>query len=175
MTRESPDFTNLKLGETRLSAELEGRSEFQQATRAMLTQARRQVVILSWDLEPWLYNQQEIIQSLRSRIVQEQHLRVRVLIQHVNPSTLLNHRLLHMARTLSTYITIRKTDETRTEPLAESFLGADHVGYLHRPMFDLESGLMNFHDPRRTRELWRYFDDTWAQGAAHLELRSMRL
>ena len=169
-----PDFTDYKLGETRKPVELKSRLELQNAARAILSQARHQIDILSWDMEPWLYSQQEIVEQLRLRITQEQRPQVRVLVQDPNASTLQKHHLLHLAHRLSSFITIRKPEE-KNDPMAEGFLIVDSTGYLHRPVFDRPEGRVDFNDPGRALKLLRDFEKAWQRGIEDPQLRSMRL
>ena len=140
--------------------------------RALSRQAQRSIAIYTRELEQRIYDDGELLKALRNTAVAHPQSRVRVLIRDSERAVKYGHRLIELARHLSTHIEVRRPHaDCPTEN--EAFLIADDTGFFHRPLADRYEGEASFHDPKRARELLDAFEAMWARSAPDLEFRRL--
>lgn len=146
----------------------------QSATRELLAQARLSVEILSPDLEQRLYDDAEILSSLRALVVGQRRARIRVLARELDAAVRGDHRLIALARRLSSYIEIRRLSEEDLL-LNEAFLIVDREAFIRRPAGDRPEGELHTHAPLLARELSKRFDELWERAILDPNLRRPHL
>lgn len=137
-------------------------------------QARRSLEIVSRDLDPRVYDQAPFLVAIRRLATSARQARIRVLVREVEPAVKPDHRLIELARRLSSFIEIRRLGDDDRE-FNEAFLLVDQIGFLRRPTGDGFEAEGSFHDPLRTRELLRAFDDLWSRARADANLRRLHI
>jgi len=145
------------------------------AVTAMASQARRELNLLTPDLEPHLYDRQDFIDAVRRlAITRRGHLPVRLLLIHSDAAPQRSLRLIELARRLTSAVQIAVVPEELAEQ-CDAFLLADDEGYCLRRKATPSQSLANFADPGQVRALRREFDDIWQQAEPAVTLRRLHL
>lgn len=149
-------------------------SELLDATRTLLAAARHEVCIYTRDLEPALYEDPAVLESIRQVALSGRGASVRVLLQDTTRVVRDGHRLLDLSQRLSSVVHIRRpTDED------QQFTGAyaltDRGGYLYRNFGDRFEADGDLCYPPRRDELKRKFDEVWERAEVPVELRRLGL
>ena len=171
---EEIDLATLRLGEDAREIRLASRADNQKVAVALVTQAGRSLDIFSRDLEAELYDQPDFLEGVRALALRSPHVRIRILLQDPARVVRDGHRLVEMARRLSSYIEIRQPSHDYRDH-NEAFLIVDRTGLMHRRLADRYEGLASFKQPLRARELGNFFDEVWQRAAPHPELQRLHL
>lgn len=141
---------------------------------ALLQQAQRSLCIYSHDLEPWLYHHSSMQQACTRFLLASPKNRLRILLRDVTPAVKMGHRLLTLARRLSSNLQIRKLHpDYPAEDVA--FLLADGCGLLLRPQPDQCAGYALYQDPARVCLRQTQFERAWETSIGDPDLRSFLL
>lgn len=149
-------------------------NEVRQHALAMLQQATRSLCIYSTDLEPWLYHHSSVQQACTRLLLAHPRNRLRILIGDPTRAIKEGHRLLQLARRLTSNVHIRKLNPDYPEQ-SGAYLIADDCGLLQRPKADQYAGYALYHDLARVRIRQAEFDRAWEHGLADANLRSFLL
>jgi predicted GNAT family N-acyltransferase len=162
------------LGQTAGSVELHGRDHIRAAGIRMAGQSRRELRIFSHDLDPDLYDNREFLEAVRAIALRGREAAVRVLLVHAEPAIRRGHRLIEAARQLSSKVQIRGVP-LDFQRHTEAYLLADDRGFLLRRLADTYEAVADFNDPKEVRRLRQEFEQIWALGEIHQELRRLHL
>lgn len=154
------DFSKLILGEYDRDIELSTSQDNADATCALISQARHSVDIYTHELDPRVYNRSVCVDALKVFILGNTSACIRILIRHPDRTLKSGHRLISLARHLSSYIAIRVIHEDYSG-LPDAFLVVDQRGMLHLMEGDRYDGICNFNDPRQATELTHRFTEVW--------------
>ena len=168
------DYSPFKLGQTRDVALVSSSRGNRDATLAMLLQTRRTVDIFSRDLDRAIYDDHEIVQSIRALVVGSRRARVRVLVRTSSLAVTQGHRLVHVAQRLSTFVQIRKVANEHRTYNSGLFI-ADSMETLIRRFADRYEGEACFTNPIQARDYGRLFNDMWAISVEDPSLRSLHI
>ncbi|MBI3561488.1 MAG: hypothetical protein HY080_07215 [Gammaproteobacteria bacterium] len=142
------------------------------ASLALIQQANNSLEIFSRDLEPRLYDNSDFVSAVRAMALRNQRIRVRILVNEPDHAIKHDHRLIHIARHLSSYIEIRKTHEDfAMNPSA--FVVVDARGVLYRSLARRYEGSVNFNDPLKSGELLQFFNEAWNHSRQYTEFRRL--
>lgn len=145
------------------------------AIATLARQARRRIDLLSWDLDPALYEQEALLEGVRYLALElSGRLPVRVLLVDAQPAVRHGHRLIELARRLSTDVQIRAVPADWAEH-CDQFLLCDDQGYALTPFRNPQRTQVEFQAGAQTRRLRRLFEHIWQQGDIHQELRRLSL
>lgn len=153
-------FEKLVLGEYDQDIELSTSQDNADATHALISQAGRNIDIYTHELDPKVYNQSACIDAIKSFVLLNSSAQIRILIRNPNRTIQSGHRLITLARHLSSYIAIRVIHEDYSS-LPDAFLIVDQRGILHLMEGDRYDGLCNFNNPRQAVELSHRFTEVW--------------
>lgn len=170
---ERPD-TGCLLGETAGDYALGSRDDNRQAAALLAGQARRQIELFSPDLEPMLYDQTPFIEALTQLCLSSPRARVRVLAKNFDRAVKDGHRLVELARRLSSYVELRKVHSDYQEN-NETFLLVDDYGRLHRRHSPRFEGSFSCKAPLEVRRLRAFFDEVWERSEPVADLRRLHL
>ena len=147
---------------------------WQEACTSLLSRCRRQLLILAHHLDPLLLNRDSSVDALVGMVRANPMARIQVLIADADQLVQSGHRLIYLARRLSSYMSIRVlADEHRDD--AACWLLADRRQALWRPDYQhLRHGLL-FSDPHRCQQLQQDFTLRWAAASSHPALRQLHL
>jgi hypothetical protein len=158
-------------------ADLERFSRPEQAqahTLALLLQARHSLSIYSPDLESWLYSHSSVQEACTQFLLASPRNRLRILLRDVGKPVRQGHRLLNLARRITSNLHIRKINPDH--PSEESaFLLADDRGLLLRELPEQCAGYALYNDPGRVRQRQAQFDQAWDISVLDPDLRSFLL
>ncbi len=163
--------SGLILGQASGIIRLNTRDAQQEADLALASQARRQLLLLSRDLDITRFGNQTWLEALKP-FWHGRDTVLRILISHPETALAQSHPLLVLARRLTSHIHIRKLDPD-LYPAEESWLIADGLGLVRE-----QKPSMAYADMRSLAtapELTERFN-TWFQHASDLtELRNLML
>jgi len=168
------DFSKLVLGKVDNDIVLSSSQDNGEATCALISQARRSVDVYTHELDPKVYNQTACIDALKTFVLKNTSARVRILIRKPNATIKSGHRLITLARHLSSYIAIRVIHEDYAS-LPDAFLIADQRGILYLTEGDRYDGICNFDDPRLATELSHRFTEVWNHSTEIADFRRIHI
>ena len=169
-----PEYEQYKLGDESPSLILDGSSDNYASALAMLQQTRRDVAILSRQMDGRLYDTAEFIQALSQLASQHPRCRIRLLLKEIEPLVKYGHRIIELSRRLSSMIGIRTIHEDYRE-YNEAFMVFDERGVVKRRYADRYEGIANFNDPKQARELLSFFDEVWNISEPDPNLRRLHI
>lgn len=145
------------------------------AVMSLAGQARSELLITSPDLEPALYDQAPMLDTMmRLAIHRRGRVPVRVLVADAQAPLKRGHRLIELSRRFSSAIQIRCIPEELADGIEPCML-ADEVGYTMRPTAAHDTLVMDFADGGITRRLRRRFELLWQRSGVHPGLRRLYL
>lgn len=167
-------ITNSILGQHSERLLLQDRNQFQYASLHMAQQAAHHIDIFTYDLDKPLYDQAEFIEALKLLAIHQRGIAIRVLIQNSEKIQREGHRLLELARRLTSKIKIGRP-HTDFLDHAENFMVIDKTGYIRRKQADRYEGEANFCDRLEARILSEFFSDVWERSEPESALRRLYL
>jgi hypothetical protein len=174
MNATEPDLSMHTLGDTAGKLELRGLASVRDASARMAGQAERSLLLFSRALDPRIYDQQPFLEALRRLAMHSHRSQVRILLVDNQRLVKYNHRLLELARRLTSRIELRRPIAQYAER-GDEYLLADHRGYLYREHADEYEGLADFYAPLETRRLQERFQGAWEHSRTDPELRRLYL
>lgn len=174
-----PAFSELdpklcRLGESVGEFAVATREDNRSAAALLATQARRQIELLSAELEPVLYDQTAFIEALSQLPIGNPRARIRVLAKDFERAIQQGHRLVELSRRLSSYVEIRKV-HSDYQAYHETFFLVDDYGLLHRRHSPRYEGVFSCKAPLEVRRLRAYFDEVWDRSETDADLRRLHL
>ena len=163
-----------KLGEDDETLELSTSAENRQVALAMAQQAQRSIYIMSRNLDPAIYDHQDLADALSQLARSHRYAEIHILVQDSEPVVKRGHRLVELARRLSSIVAIHNPDEEHAH-VNEALFIVDSVGYIKRTMSDRFEGVASFHSPLAARELADHFNDIWARSKPDPQLRRLHI
>ena len=163
MDNQSPDYRELTSSE-----------DNRQAAVQLASQARRSLALFTRDLDPAIYDTQEFIAAVQQLALRSRYTRIRIVVIDPVAAVKDGHRLIELARRLSTYIEIRRPSEDHAK-LPDSFLISDDTGLLYRPLANRYEGFADPYNPFEARNRLRSFDEIWEQAEPEQEFRRLSL
>ncbi len=142
------------------------------ASVAVAAVAKRELVLFSRDLEPLLYDRQEFISVVQTLATRSRMSRIRIVCIDSGPSVRAGNRVVALAQRFSSYIEVRRASRDH-ENLVDTFLVADDVALLFRPLCTRYEGLADLRAPLQAREKLRGFEDIWQQAEPDPEFRRL--
>jgi len=168
------DLDGYTLGTDPEALVLETSADNRAAVQALASQATRSLHLLTYDLEPRVYDNEPFMEAVAALVRRSPHSRVQILLQSSRLIVTQGHRLVELARRLTSYIELRRPSEPHAS-LTQTFLIADGVGLLYRELHTGFEGTLCFNAPGRAQELLKLFADAWGHGAPDPELRRLHL
>jgi hypothetical protein len=164
----------LRLGESSLEFEIERQAEAAAVARALAAQAQRTLLFHTEDLEPAIYDDTAFLDALSRLARLHGQSRIWILIQDARTLVQHGHRLIELARRLSSTIQLRRPGP-QYRNFHASFLLADGCGYMHRPIAARYEGTANFHDPGKVADWEKYFMEVWERSEPDEEIKRLYL
>lgn len=141
---------------------------------ALLQQARISLSLYSPDLEAWLYSHSSVQDACTQFLLASPKNRLRILVRDVGRPVRQGHRLLNLAKRITSNLHIRRInpDHPRDE---SAYLLADDRGLLLREQPEQYAGYALYNDPGRVRQRQAQFDQAWDMSLSDPDLRSFLL
>ena len=168
------DLTNYYLGETKDNQNINGRDEYYQACLRMVRQSGRYLDIVSRELDPFIYDQNDLVKAVKQLVIENRHSKVRILLAEPYKVLQRGHRLIDLAFDLSSYIELRKHSIENKE-FNEGILIADRIGYVYRKNDARYESKFNFNDLRFSNELLNQFNELWETAKPDPNLRRVMI
>jgi hypothetical protein len=162
------------LGETGSELAFANAEDGARIALAMVSQARKDLAILSRDLDPQIYDAQAFVEAVSALCRRSRRSRVQILIQEPATVAKNGHRLLRLAQRLTSSIEMRKVAEDY-QGLEEAYLIVDRTGVIYRPQGALLRGTANFDGRARARALAAGFQEIWDKSLPDGELQRLSL
>ncbi len=162
------------LGETAEEFELERSETVRDTVLSLATQARRSLDIVSRHLDPTLYDTEAFSNALRELVVGSHRAQVRILLLDSAPVVTRGHRVVELARRLSSYMAIR-VPGLEHKDLNEAWLVADATGFVYRRFSDRFEATANFNDHRHATHLVNRFEEIWQRAQPDSNMRRLHL
>lgn len=141
---------------------------------ALVTDASREICILSPDLDHRAFDDRDFAEALSALARRSRQSRVRILVSDYRPMVQRGHRLLALARRLPSSILLQQLNE-HPDWKGETLVIKDRSGVLCKPA---ESDKAAFCEPdsrARTERYLELFNELWRHSAPHIEFRSVPL
>jgi len=172
-TNTEHELSAAKIGDS-LSLQLSERNENRLACAVLAQQARTTLDIVSRDFDKHIFDTSEFYEAVKTLATSNRKARIRILISDSEKVIKYGHRLLELARRLTSYIDI-KVQGKSFKDFNESWLVADETAWLRQPHADRYEAEINFSDARRLREVLKDFDTMWNEATHDQNLRRLSL
>jgi len=166
------DFSPYRLGQQHDPISLDHSRDVRQACLALVSQAQRNVILMSRHLDARLFNTSEFATAVRNFVLGSRYARMRILVQDPGPAIQSGHRLIELSQRLSSFIEIR-IPERQFASYNRAFLVVDACGYLYREQADLYIAECSFADRKFSDELGHPFEEMWESSQTDPSLRRM--
>jgi len=165
---------NYLLGETSQEIMLDNSTDHVTISDHMVNQASRTIRIFTRDLDPVIYDRDDFVRECKRVAIRSRHCRIEILAFESQRIIRKGHRLVDLARALSSRIEIRRP-EKQYEKHLQSFITFDEKGYIYRTYSDRFEGTANYNDPRETHEHEKLFKEIWIRSHVDREMRSLKI
>lgn len=153
---------------------LDGLEDFQQHSLKLLAQGRRQIAILSHNLDAPLYNSDAFIQTISEFARSSRYAQVQILIKDTKPAAELGHKLIRLHQRLSSKIQVRKL-VVEPDNKEMGFMLCDSDKLLYKNDDSLYRGFANYQAGREVKQLREQFDYVWQYGELEPEFQQLLL
>jgi hypothetical protein len=123
--------------------------------------AKRSITILTPDLEPGIYDDQEFLEVIKHLVLAKRYARVRVLISDPRRTVRNGNRLVALGRRLNTYVEFRNLHKDYRDQLCGAYIIADESAVLYRVNGRRYDGLMGTLEPAIARQHLDAFRKPW--------------
>lgn len=168
------DLTSHILGETDQLIEVNLREDLRQLILSMSQQARHRILIFSHDLDHTLFDTDELYEAIKTLAIASHRTHIHIIVQDAKPMTQKGHRLLNLARRITSHIKIKVTAKEH-EDILESFIIFDDRAYIVRNNPERFEAYGNFYEPLKTRQLSEEFEELWNRSIIDSSLRRLSL
>jgi len=144
------------------------------ASIALVIQARYKLDIVSRDLDHPLYDNQAFYDAIKQLATSSPKAKIRILIQDSEKAVKQGHRLVNLARKLTSFIDIRLQSKPYKE-FNEAWLIVDDKAWIRRPFADKYSAEVNCSAARQLRDIGKEFDSMWNESSSDPNLRQLSL
>lgn len=168
------DLPKQVLGKTRGYIDLKGLEDNKQAAIHMVKQGKRSLNLFTPNLDPRVFNNDDFIDAVKKVALDNPRSRVNILI--LDPSEVVSrgHRIVELARKISSHVFIHRADE-EDQNHVDTFMIVDDIGIIRRAHNDRFEGLAEFNNPAEARLLLKTFNDAWERSQPEPELRRLHL
>jgi hypothetical protein len=153
---------------------LHSREEQRDGVLALARQASSRILILSEELEPYLYNNAEFIDACRQMVIRHERCHVHILVKSTENLKKMDHRLLPLLQRLPSRMALKVCHvEDRDYP--ETFMLADSRGIFLKRVPGRSPALQNPDNPRLNAEYVRQFEGFWDRADTDMSLVRLAL
>ncbi|HEY2396719.1 MAG TPA: GNAT family N-acetyltransferase [Rudaea sp.] len=156
------------------SVAVDSREQALEETLALIGAARRDLYIYSRDLDPQLLDTEVVLDALK-RLAIGGHASVRILVQDPQQPLRRGHRLVALARRLSSVFALRTPVQDSDLQYPSAFLLNDSGGFYFRTLGNRFEGEAVNYAPGRHAQLLEFFKQVWERSESSEELRLLEL
>lgn len=167
-----PEWSEYSLGEHADDIAIFSSEDNQAAALRLVSQGGRSLDIFSRDLESRIYDTPEFADAVRALAIKTRDMQVRILV--IEPDLIIKygHRLVELARRLTSHMEIRKVHEDYCNN-PEAYLVVDKRGLLHRKLATRYEGVVNFNNPQTATELHNHFTEMWERSKQYMDFKRL--
>lgn len=154
--------------------QLEGLAALREQVIELAGAAKREVFIISTDLQPQLYDHEPFLLELRRLALDSRRSRILVLVRDTDRIIKRGHRLLELASRLPSFFEIRRLADSDAQS-EQCLLLVDQAAYLWLPSNSSRSGETSTYEPLKGRKLAAEFLELWERAAPDPNLRRLAL
>ena len=169
-----PEWTDYKLGEHADDIPIDSSEDNQAAALHLVSQGGRSLDIFSHDLEPRIYDTPDFTDAVRALAIKTRDMQVRILVNDPDFIIKHGHRLIDLARRLTSHMEIRKLHEDYCNK-PEAYLVVDKRGLLHRKLASRYEAVVNFNNPMTATELYHHFSEMWERSRQYMDFRQLNI
>jgi predicted GNAT family N-acyltransferase len=162
-------------GSSQPSEDFDGIAPMLDAIRTLIIQARRELIVYTRDLEPFVYARPLIVEALKEFAIAGRGGVARFVIQDPIVAQSRPHPLLALAQRLPTCFVFRTPTDAGELQYPSVFVANDNDGYLFRLLGSRYEGDWSPALPGRNRQLIEQFNRVWERARPCTELRSLGL
>ncbi len=162
------------LGESDASIKIDSSQDCSEAVLALTRQANRSLTIFTHTLDRRIYNSQSIYSVALKLASRSRHSQIRIIIKDSTDAVKRGSRLVELSHRLSSRVHFR-TPPTEYRDFSEEFVIVDEIGLLHRRLASRYDAELSFYDPKKSRQLQKFFDECWEKSAQDPNLRQLHL
>lgn len=148
--------------------------ELREIALSMTIGCGRTLDIASRHLDPLIYDHEPFVEAVKQVVLNNRRAQVRILICDLAPVVQRGHRLLDLAKRLSSYISVRKPGPDYKN-FNEAMLLADTRSYIYRQLADRYDGVASYDDIRRAQDLKGRFNEVWQRADIDSNLRRLHI
>lgn len=171
---DSKVLLDLCTSQTEGRLRLDGQQAIRSACAELARAARRELVIFSRDLDPRYYDDLPFLAEIQRLALERPQLPVRALVMEPRAPISQGHRLIELARRLTSRVQIRKVADDDRDRI-DAYLVADRRGYCLRPLADQREAFHAPDSPAEARRLCADFERMWELAEPDTELRRLHL
>lgn len=154
-------------------APLEGRAALASALLAMAAGARREILLLSVDLDRALYGSEAFVEAIKALALSSARARVRVLVGQPRAAMQAGHRLVELGRRLPSRIEFRELAEERRAAHRGDWLIVDQRSWIERSHPDALTAALQHGAPLQARARAKAFLALWEASPGCAEFRTL--
>lgn len=148
--------------------------DFESHALKMVAQARRNIAILSKDLDQTIYGTDEFVDALSRFVRSSRNAQVQILVKDTKPLVETNHKLAKLHQRLSSKILLRKiTIEPDNTDMGFMLCDTDTLLYKNDDTF--YKGFANLNAAVEVKRLRDTFDYVWQYGEPEPELQVLHI
>lgn len=148
-----------------------GGADYVHCALDMIASARREIALLSYNLDPRLYNRPDMESALKDFILLSPRSSLRILLRDESVAAR-GHRVVDMGQTLTSFVEFRTLGERQQEIQADCLI-IDENKILERRTPDSLDARYYSNQPALVRGKRRQFDEWWQAGDPASALRRL--
>ncbi len=168
------DLTSYKIGETDQLIEVDDREDLSDFILTLAQQAQHRILIFSHDLDKALFDTDALYEAIKNLAIKSRRTHIHILVHDPKPMVKDGHRLLQLARRISSHMAIKITAKEHHD-VYENFILFDDDAYIIRDNPTRFTGKGTFNAPLKTRQLSDQFLEMWERGRVDSSLRRLSL
>ncbi|RLA47960.1 MAG: hypothetical protein DRR06_01125 [Gammaproteobacteria bacterium] len=151
---------------------LDNAASFKEQAKKLVEKAHRQISIFSNQLDPRIYDNEELYRLMMDFARERPHSEIHILVKDPHFLVQTGHRLLHLFHRLPSRVQIRTLGK-EIKTLHSEFMLVDRSGILYNQSGDRYGGYAIPYAPFEAVELLNDFDDMWEHSEPDPELRQL--
>ncbi|WMS88001.1 hypothetical protein [Pleionea litopenaei] len=166
------DLINAELGVTSEPFRASRVAELKLASYRMFAQAKKQIDLFSYDLDPRVLSDRDIEAAISRLVRRSRQSQVRMMVFETQLLQSADHRLIALMQNLSSYIHLKVVSK-EYQQLPFSFYLVDDSGLIYRPNHQQLESQIYFNEKLKVRDYRKQFDEIWEQGRIASEFRTL--
>lgn len=167
-------LAGFQLGESDTVLRLDGPGQFARATLALVTQTRRELCIVSPDLEPERFNNAEFASALTRLARRSRNSDIRILVGDPAIAVRWGHKIVALSHRIPSTLRIRQLDEDDFDP-QQAWMVADDIGLLRRDNAEVLHGSLVARAIPHGQRAGAKFTEWWERSREVADFRQLHI